>query len=149
MESPPMVILMAEDNEHDIFATRRAWKQNNIANKLHIVNDGEQCLDYLYRRGAYSDPASSPRPGLLLLDLNMPRLDGIGVLKVIRSDKAFCHLPVVVLTTSREDEDVIAIHDLCISAYIVKPVGFANFSEAIRRINLFWQLVQRSPICQP
>ncbi len=136
-----LVILMAEDNKHDIVATRRAWKTHNITNPLHVVRDGEECLDYLYRRGVYSDPASAPTPHLLLLDIKMPKLDGFGVLEVIREDQRLCHMPVVILTTSDDDEDRLKSHHLRVNAYIRKPVGFDNFASAIKTINLFWELV--------
>ncbi len=136
-----LVILMAEDNKHDIVATQRAWKTHNITNPLYIVRDGEECLDYLYRRGPYSDPGSTPMPHLLLLDLKMPKLDGFGVLKAIREDQRFQRLHVVILTTSDNDEDRVKSYDLGISAYIRKPVGFGNFAAAIKTINLFWELV--------
>lgn len=142
MNQKPFNILMAEDNEHDIVATHRAWKKNNIINPLTVVRDGEECLDYLYRRGAYADPLLSPCPALLLLDLKMPRLDGLGVLRQVKSDPQMRRLPVVMLTTSKAEEDLIASYSLGVNAYIMKPVGFENFSKAMLTINLFWQLVE-------
>jgi CheY-like chemotaxis protein len=132
---------MAEDDEHDILATRRAWKKYHISNPLYIVNDGEECLDFLHRRGKYSKPGTAPRPGILLLDIRMPKMDGLAVLKHIRQDGQLRRLPVVILTTSRAEEDRLRSYDLGANAYIVKPVGFNNFSDAVRTINLFWQLV--------
>ncbi len=142
MNDKTFVVLMAEDDEHDIIATKRAWKASQMANPLRIVNNGEECLDYLWRRGAYSDPASSPRPGILLLDLNMPRMDGLETLLHIRKSEQFRSLPVVMLTTSKAEEDRVRSYELGANAYIVKPIGFDNFSEAIRTINLFWKLVE-------
>lgn len=142
MSKKPFVVLMAEDNQHDIVATRRAWKRNRILNPLHVVNNGEECLDYLHQRGKYSEPGSAPRPGILLLDLKMPRMDGLAVLKHIREDEALRRLPVIVLTTSQEEEDRVRSYDLGANAYIVKPVGFQNFAEAVRTINVFWELVE-------
>ena len=136
------VVLLAEDDEHDIAAIRRAWEKHHVANSLYVVNDGEACLDFLHRRGKYSQPESAPRPGLLLLDIQMPRLDGLSVLKHIREDPNLRRLPVVVLTTSKAEEDRLKSYDLGANAYIVKPVGFENFSRAVRTINLFWQLVE-------
>jgi len=135
-------VLMAEDNEHDIIATKRAWKKNSIANPLYIVNDGEECLDYLKQRGKYSEPGSAPRPGVLLLDINMPKMDGITVLKHIREDEKLCRLPVIMVTTSQAEEDRLKSYDTGANAYIIKPVGFDNFSESIRAIHLFWQLAE-------
>ena len=147
MSKRPFVVLMAEDNQHDIVATRRAWKKNKIINPLHIVNDGEECLDYLHQQGKYSEPGSAPQPGILLLDLRMPRMDGLAVLEHIREDEALedkglHRLPVIVLTTSQEEEDRIRSYDLGANAYIVKPVGFQNLADAVRTVNLFWELVE-------
>jgi CheY-like chemotaxis protein len=142
MGKKPFVVLMAEDNEHDIVATRRAWKKYNIANPLHIVRDGEECLDYLHQRGKYSEPGSAPRPGILLLDIKMLKMDGLAVLKHIREDAGLRRLPVVILTTSKAEEDRIKSYDLGANAYITKPIGFQNFAEAVRTINLFWALVE-------
>ncbi len=136
------VVLMAEDDEHDIVATKRAWKKHRIANPLIIVNDGEECLDYLHQRGTYSDPDTAPQPGILLLDINMPKMDGLTVLSHIREDKELRLLPVIMLTTSQAEEDRLESYHLGVNAYVVKPVGFQNFSEAVRTINLFWQLVE-------
>jgi CheY-like chemotaxis protein len=135
------VILMAEDSEHDVMATQRAWKKHNIVNPLEIVRDGEECLDYLHQRGRYAEAGSAPRPKVLLLDLNMPKLDGLAVIKHIRDDEELRHLPVVILTTSQAEQDRVESYDLGVNAYIVKPMGFEKFADAIRDINLFWQLV--------
>jgi len=142
MGREPFVVLMAEDDEHDIVATKRAWKKHHVANPLYVVRDGEECLDYLYRRGKYTDPSSAPRPGILLLDIKMPRRDGLSVLEEVRADESLRRLPVIILTTSKAEEDRYRSYDLGANAYIVKPVGFDNFSLAVRTINLFWQLVE-------
>jgi len=142
MSKKTFVVLMAEDSEHDIVATERAWKENNIANPLYIVRDGEECLDYLHQRGKYSEPGSAPRPGILLLDIKMPKMDGLAVLKQIREDQKLHRLPVVILTTSKAEEDRLKSYDLGANAYIVKPVGFQNLAGAVRTINLFWELVE-------
>ena len=142
MSKKTFVVLMAEDNEHDIVATKRAWKENNIANPLYIVRDGEECLDYLHLRRKYSEPGSAPRPGILLLDIKMPKMDGLAVLKQIREDEKLHRLPVVILTTSKAEEDRLKSYDLGANAYIVKPVGFQNLAEAVRTIHLFWELVE-------
>jgi CheY-like chemotaxis protein len=142
MTRKPLVILLAEDDDHDIVATKRAWKKHNIANTLHIVNDGEECLDYLHQRGKYTEPGSAPRPGILLLDIKMPKMDGLSVLEHVRKDEKLRHLPVIILTTSKAEEDRLRGYNLGVNAYIVKPVGFENFSDAVRAINIFWQLVE-------
>ncbi|MBW1858838.1 MAG: response regulator [Deltaproteobacteria bacterium] len=142
MGKEPFVVLMAEDNEHDIVATKRAWKKHYIANPLYIVTDGEECLDFLRKKGKYSEPGAAPRPGILLLDINMPKMDGLAVLTEIRKDEDLRRLPVIILTTSKAEEDRLKGYDLGVNAYVVKPVGFENFSEAVRTISLFWQLVE-------
>lgn len=142
MKDEAFVVLLAEDSEHDIIATRRAWKKHSIVNPLMVVRDGEECLDYLYNRGRYADPGTAPPPKVLLLDLNMPKMDGLAVIRHIRDDDNLRHLPVVVLTTSKAERDRMESYELGVNAYIVKPVGFENFAEAIRRINLFWELVE-------
>ncbi len=136
------VVLMAEDNKHDIVAAKRAWKQNHIRNPLHIVKDGEECLDYLYQRGKYSDPQSAPPAGILLLDVNMPKMDGLTVLEHIRADEKLRRLPVIVLTTSDLEEDRVKSYDLGANAFIRKPVGFDNFSHALKTTNVFWELTE-------
>jgi two-component system response regulator len=142
MTKEPFVVLLAEDDEHDIVATKRAWKKHHIANPLYVVTDGEECMDFLYRRGKYSNPDTAPRPGILLLDIKMPKMDGLAVLKLIREDRNLRRMPVIILTTSKAEEDRLRSYDLGVNAYIVKPVGFQNFSDAVRTINLFWQLVE-------
>ena len=142
MSKQPYVVLMAEDNKHDIVAAKRAWKQNEIKNSLQIVNDGEECLDYLYQRGKFSEPGSAPRAGILLLDVNMPKMDGLTVLQHVRKDKNLRRLPVIMLTTSDLEEDRIRSYDLGANAFIRKPVGFDNFSNALKTTNLFWELTE-------
>jgi len=142
MGKDPFLVLMAEDNEHDILATKRAWKKNHIVNPLYIVCDGEECLDFLYHQGNYENARTMPQPGILLLDINMPRMDGLAVLKYIRNDGHLRRLPVIMLTTSQAEEDRLKSYNLGANAYIVKPVGFDNFSTAVRTISLFWELVE-------
>ncbi len=142
MKESHFVVLMAEDNKHDIIATKRAWKENNISNQLCIVNDGEECLDYLHQRGKYSGPNSAPRPGFLLLDIKMPKMDGLDVLKKIRESKEFRSLPVIMLTTSKSEEDKVKSYDLGVNAYIQKPIGFEGLKSALKIIHLFWEIVE-------
>ena len=139
MSSSPLVVLLAEDNEHDIVVIKRAW-QEMVGAHLYIVSDGEACLDYLYQRGPYSALGAAPRPGLLILDLNMPKIDGLTVLKHIREDAALRRLPVIILTTSRLAEDRNRSYELGANAYIRKPSGFALLAEALRIIHQFWTL---------
>ena len=142
MGKDPFLVLMAEDDEHDILATKRAWKKHHIVNRLYIVYDGEECLDFLYHQGKNDNPHTMPQQGILLLDIKMTKMDGLTVLKQIREDEELQHLPVIILTTSKAEEDRLKGYNLGVNAYIVKPVGFENFSEAVRTINLFWQLVE-------
>ena len=136
------VVLLAEDNEHDIVAIKRAWKKNHIVNPLVMVHDGEECLDYLHHRGRYAKPGSAPTPGILLLDIKMPKMDGLTVLEHIRKDKRLATLPVIMLTTSKAEEDRLKSYELGATAYIIKPVGLENLGNAIVTINLFWELVE-------
>ena len=142
--SPPddFTVLVAEDDEHDIIAIRRAWRKLGLRNPLVIVNDGEACLDYLNQRGGTDTGLCRALPGLVLLDLHMPRLDGLGALRAIRANVVTARLPVVILTTSKAEEDRLRSYDLGANAYIVKPVGFENFMAALRTIHDFWQLVE-------
>ena len=142
MSKKPFAVLMAEDEAHDIVATKRAWQKSNILNPLYVVNDGEECLAFLHQREKYRDVITAPRPGILLLDIKMPKMDGLSVLKHIREDDELHRLPVIMLTSSKAEEDRLKSYDLGVNAYIVKPVGFANLSEAVKTINLFWELVE-------
>lgn len=142
MGKKSFAVLVAEDDESNIVATKLAWKKHNIANPLYIVNDGKECLDFLHRRGKYSVPGTAPRPGILLLDINMPKIDGLAVLEHVREDGELRRLPVIILSASKAEEDLLRSYNLGANAYIVKPVGFENFSEVVRNINVFWQLVE-------
>jgi len=140
MPQEPFVVLMAEDSEHDIRAARRVWDKNAIRNPLVVVKDGQECVDYLFRQGAYSDPASAPRPGVLLLDVNLPKLNGFEVLRRIKETPGLKRLPVVILTTSSRDEDMVRSYDLGASAFMTKPVGLEKLSQALLAFNVFWEL---------
>ena len=142
MRNEPYVVLMAEDNKHDIVAAKRAWAQHHIKNPLYVVKDGEECLDYLFQRGKYSEPGSAPRASILLLDVNMPKMNGLAVLEHIRADEKLRRLPVIILTTSDLEEDRVKSYDLGANAFIRKPVGFDNFSNAIKTTNVFWELTE-------
>ena len=142
MNSDTALVLLAEDDEHDIVATKRAWRTLGLRNPLQVVNDGEQCLDYLFRRGDYSAPGSAPRPRVLLLDLHMPKMGGIDTLRQIRASDEYRSLPVVILTTSKAEEDQIKSYAMGATAYVVKPLGFDNFSAAMKTISDFWNLVE-------
>jgi chemotaxis family two-component system response regulator Rcp1 len=128
-------ILLVEDSPADVLLTREAFEQNKILNTLYVAEDGIEAMDFLYKRGTY---ASAPRPDLILLDLNLPRKNGREVLAEIKADPDLKKIPIVVLTTSGAEEDVLRAYDLNANCYVVKPVGFDNFMEAIQSIRHFW-----------
>jgi CheY-like chemotaxis protein len=137
-------ILLAEDNANDVELTLAALQSHNIANEVVVVRDGVEALDYLYRRGPH--PSRDPRdPGLILLDLKMPRVDGLEVLRQVKSDPQLRTIPVVVLTSSREESDVVRSYDLGVNAYVVKPVQFNDFMEAVRALGAFWAVLNELP----
>ena len=138
-------ILLAEDNELDAEMTMRALRKINFLNKLHWVKDGEEALDYLLRTGVYADRASTTSPRLVLLDIKMPKVDGIEVLRKIKSHEKLQAIPVVVMTSSNEERDVIETYRLGVNSYIVKPVEFASFVETVANIGLYWILTNRAP----
>ena len=128
-------ILLIEDSPADILLTREAFEESRILNTLHVAEDGVQAMDFLRKCGAY---ASAPRPDLILLDLNLPRKNGREVLAEIKADPDLKKIPIVVLTTSSAEEDVLKAYDLSANCYVVKPVGFDNFMEAMQSIRHFW-----------
>lgn len=137
-------ILMAEDNSADIELTITALSEKNLANRLIVVRDGVEAIDYLECTGDYKDRKSG-NPGLIMLDIKMPRMDGIEVLEYIKKDSRFKTIPVVMLTSSREDCDLHKAYELGVNAYVVKPVSFNQFMEAIRQIGIFWALLNELP----
>lgn len=138
MIKAPVPILMAEDDEDDRLLTIEAFEESRLLNKLYIVEDGEELLDFLHHRGAYTDLTTSPRPGIILLDLNMPKKDGREALKEIKADSNLCLIPVVVLTTSKEEEDIYTSYQLGISSFIVKPVTFEGLIAVIQGLSRYW-----------
>jgi CheY-like chemotaxis protein len=142
----PAIILLAEDDKGDQELTRRALEQGKIRNDLRIVEDGEEALAYLFRRGKYKDPATSPRPDLLLLDLNLPRVDGREVLERVRADAKLRRMAVVVLTTSRQEEDILRSYEVGCNSFITKPVGMDQFIRVIQALEEYWfQIVVLPP----
>jgi CheY-like chemotaxis protein len=137
-------ILLAEDNANDVELTLAALRGNHVANEVVVVRDGAEALDYLYRRQRYADrPADNP--GLILLDLKMPKVDGIEVLRQVKSDPGLKTIPVVMLTSSREEQDVVRTYDLGVNAYVVKPVVFGDFMDAVKVLGQFWVVVNIPP----
>lgn len=137
-------ILLVEDNPNDAELTQRALRKHNIANRVEWVKDGEQALDYLFQRGAWTEQASS-LPRVVLLDLRLPKIDGIEVLRAIRADPSTRDLPVVVLTSSKEERDVIDTYKLGVNSYIAKPVVFEEFAKVVAQIGMYWALLNRVP----
>ena len=135
-------VLLVEDDPGDVLMTREAFEYHKIRNHLHVVNDGEQALQFLHRTGKY---ASAPRPGLILLDLNLPRRDGLEVLAELKGDPGLRVIPVVILTTSQADEDVLRSYALHANAYVSKPVDFERFMDVIRQIDNFFVTVVELP----
>lgn len=143
----PITILICDDDEDDRILTQQALEQAHISNSLRFAEDGEQLLDYLYQRGEFAgEQGKAPRPGLILLDLNMPKMDGREALKVMKEDPTLCDIPVVVLTTSRLDEDIIRSYQLGVNSFITKPVTFTGLVEAMNVLGRYWlEIVELPP----
>ena len=137
-------ILMVEDDPRDVELSLTALEQYNLANEVVVVGDGEAALDYLYQRGKFMARASG-NPAVLLLDLKLPKVDGLQVLQQIKSDDRLKMIPVVVLTSSREERDMVASYKLGVNAYVVKPVDFHEFVNAVKELGVFWALINEAP----
>ncbi|MBD2774487.1 response regulator [Iningainema tapete] len=141
-----ITILMADDDEDDCMLAREALTESRLANKLHIVNDGEELMDYLYQRGRYAENRDAPRPSLILLDLNMPKKDGREALKEIKADPILRQIPVVILTTSKAEEDIDYTYNLGANSFIIKPVTFAGLVEVMKAIGKYWFEIVELPL---
>jgi CheY-like chemotaxis protein len=141
-QGQPIEVLLVEDDPGDELMTREAFEENKVRNTLHVARDGEEALDFLNRRGAFVD---APRPDLVLLDLNLPKFDGRQVLAEIKADEDLRTIPVVVLTTSGAEEDILRSYQLHANAYVTKPVDFARFIQVVRQIDNFFVSVVRLP----
>lgn len=137
-------ILLVEDREDDIELALRAFQKSKVANEIAVVRDGEQALDYLFARGAYASRDGAPLPELMLLDLKLPKIDGIEVLRRVRAEPRTRRLPIVVLTSSNEEQDLLSSYDLGANSFVRKPVDFAQFVEAVTQLGLYW-LVLNEP----
>ena len=144
-----VTILMAEDDEDDRLMARDALAEGRVTSELRFVADGEELLQYLRREGRYADPETSPRPGLVLLDLNMPRMDGREALAAIKGDPALRAIPVVILTTSKAEEDVLRAYDLGVNSFITKPVTFAGLVETMTTFAAYWLDTVDLPVQPP
>lgn len=139
------VILLVEDNPDDEALALRALKKNHIMNQVVVARDGVEALDYLFGRGAYADRAKSRLPQVVLLDLKLPRIDGLEVLRQLRADEHTRFLPVVILTSSKEEQDLLNGYRLGANSYIRKPVDFVQFTEAVRQLGLYWLVLNEMP----
>jgi len=138
MNGEPIVILLVEDEEAHAEIVRRNFETSNLANTLIHVSDGQAALDYLYQRNAFSDPSTSPRPGIVLLDLRLPKVDGLEVLQIIKADAHLKRIPVVILTTSKAESDMVKAYDSQANSYLVKPVDFSQFAELMKTLGYYW-----------
>lgn len=138
-------ILLVEDNPDDVALTLRAFKKNNIANEVVVVEDGLEALDYLFCAGKFKDRDKSRIPAVILLDLKLPKLDGLEVLKRMRADARTKLLPVVILTSSKEEQDILGSYKLGANSYIRKPVDFNKFVDAVRQLQLYWMVLNEQP----
>ena len=142
--APLKRILLAEDSERDVELTLAALSEHNLANEVVVARDGAEALDYLYQRGRFAGHANG-LPVVVLLDLKMPKVDGLEVLRQMRADSALKHVPVVMVTSSREEQDLVRSYQLGVNAYVVKPVDFQQFVESIKQIGFFWAIINEPP----
>jgi CheY-like chemotaxis protein len=145
MKGEPIVVLLAEDDPAHAEIVRRNMESSRIANRLEHVPDGQAALDYLYRRNEFSDPSRSPRPGLILLDLRMPKVNGLEVLKTIKADPSLLRIPAVVLTTSAVESDIARAYGCHANSYLVKPLDFDKFSGLLETIGYYWLVWNQNP----
>lgn len=146
MESPnPVEILLVEDNSSDALLTTHALEKCELANRIHLARDGEEALDFLFGRGSFADRGLDAVPQLVLLDLKLPKVDGIQVLRELKADLRTRSIPVVVLSTSKEERDLVQTYELGVNSYIQKPVNFSEFQEVVRQLGMYWLLLNSSP----
>jgi len=145
MDQMNKIILLVEDNPDDAKLTLRAFKRSNMANPIVVARDGVEALDFVFARGAYAERAGKPLPTLIILDLKLPRLDGLGVLRAVRDDERTRLIPVVVLTSSKEEQDLIHSYALGANSYVRKPVDFTEFLEAARVLGIYWLMMNQPP----
>lgn len=138
-------ILLVEDNPNDKELALHALQKNNLVNRIHVVRDGEEALDFLFCRGKYAGRDPNEMPRLILLDINLPKIDGVEVLRRIKSDPRTQMIPVVMLTTSKEETDIIRSYDSGTNSYVVKPVDFDHFMDAVRQLGFYWMLLNKMP----
>jgi CheY-like chemotaxis protein len=145
-EARSIIILIADDDPDDRMLAKEAWEESRLANEVHFVNDGEELMDYLYRRGNFASLNATSRPGVILLDLNMPRKVGREALKEIKADPKLRQIPIVVLTTSKAEEDIYRSYDLGVNSFITKPVTFESLVEVMKTLGKYWfEIVELPP----
>lgn len=137
-------ILFIEDNENDIELTLRAFKKQNVANNIKVIKDGEEALEYIFASGRYIERDIQEKPKVILLDLKLPKVSGLEILKKIKSDESTCTIPVVVLTSSQEECDLIESYKYGVNSYVVKPINFQSFSKAVSALGMYWLLINES-----
>ncbi len=138
--SNPINVLLVEDDEVDVMSVKRAFMQNNITNPLYVVENGEEALDFLLQDGEFANPDLAPRPSLILLDLNLPRMNGLELLEIVKSNAELCEIPVVVLTSSTMESDIKYSFRNGVAGYVVKPVTFEKFVQAVAILDMYWTL---------
>ncbi len=145
MTGEPVEILLVEDNPNDVEMTLRSLQKNNVSNRVHVARDGAEALDFIFGRGAYHGRSLKEGPKVILLDLKLPKVDGLEVLRQIKHDEQARKVPVVILTSSKEERDIVESYQLGVNSYIVKPVDFTQFTEAVRQLGLYWILLNQPP----
>ncbi len=145
MTGNPVEILLVEDNPNDAELTLRSLRKNNVSNRIHVVRDGAEALEFIFGKGAYNGRSLKEGPKVILLDLKLPKVDGLEVLRQIKNDQQARKVPVVILTSSKEERDIVEGYRLGVNSYIVKPVDFAQFTEAVRQLGLYWILLNQPP----
>jgi CheY-like chemotaxis protein len=141
----PYSILLAEDNEADIKITLRAFDKAQLKNNIFVVRNGQQALDYMYHRAEYADAAKFPRPDIIVLDINMPVLTGYEVMETLKKDKAFRLIPIIMLTSSKSEEDIVKSYDNGAASFIQKPVEYERFVKVVEGFNVYWQVLNKLP----
>ena len=145
MSEGPVEILLVEDNPADVELALHALQKNKLSNRIHVVRDGAEALDFIFGTGPHAGRSVNDVPKVILLDLKLPKVDGLEVLKRIKADPRTRVIPVVVLTSSREESDIVASYHLGVNSYIVKPIDFQQFTEAVRQLGLYWLLLNQPP----